>query len=462
MGKYNFFNDPTLTTSDRLGLLGAAFHDIGNSSNASVPQMLPQVQAGYAARAQQKALATLAGSVFNPPPQLQSTPQALPMKADGTIDGSQVGPQQARLVTPPRSDAQTRDYLAYMLDPKGWSAAQVENDKPFTLSEGQFRGSALPANNAGQVSVPTYDAATGGLTVAATHPQGGGTVIQAAPKFQQIGDQYGAIDPTTGGFTAQATRPQTYAEVETNRANVSGEKETNRSHLATEDLTASGQKETAQHDRADEATARGQLGVAQGQLGVAQGNLGVRQQEFNYTKGAERPLPVGIQKLEDQDIDAINGASAINDHLGNFVTQIDNKTLQLGPVSNSISQLRNAAGMSDPHSQAFSDFRSNLEKLRNDSLRLNKGVQTEGDAQRAWNELVSNINDPAVVKKRLQQIQDYNQQAITFHTNAINQRRVNNHTTPLDTTQFQVAPTGTIAPSAPGAAVGGWKITGVH
>lgn len=55
-----------------------------------------------------------------------------------------------------------------------------------------------------------------------------------------------------------------------------------------------------------------------------------------------------------------------------------------------------------------------MERLRNESLRLNAGVQTEGDAQRAWNELFGNLNDESVVKAQLQRIQQLNNRAIQF------------------------------------------------
>jgi hypothetical protein len=50
--------------------------------------------------------------------------------------------------------------------------------------------------------------------------------------------------------------------------------------------------------------------------------------------------------------------------------------------------------------------------MRNDSLRLNKGAQTEGDAVRAWDEIAANPNDTEVIKSRLKEIQDLNRMAV--------------------------------------------------
>jgi len=63
---------------------------------------------------------------------------------------------------------------------------------------------------------------------------------------------------------------------------------------------------------------------------------------------------------------------------------------------------------------------------------LNKGVQTEGDSQRAWNELIANINDPKVVQQRILEIQRLNQMASDFKRNMIVQRREDNKLNPID------------------------------
>jgi hypothetical protein len=72
----------------------------------------------------------------------------------------------------------------------------------------------------------------------------------------------------------------------------------------------------------------------------------------------------------------------------------------LGAVRNLESRARNFAGNSDENSRAYASVRQTLEKLRNNYLLLAKGVQTEGDAVRAWNseigEFVQNDNTLAL------------------------------------------------------------------
>jgi hypothetical protein len=147
-------------------------------------------------------------------------------------------------------------------------------------------------------------------------------------------------------------------------------------------------------------------------------------------------LPAGMQKAEDEDIEAIQTATGISRDLGVLGDQIATGKLKLGPLTNAQAAAQNYLGMSDADSQNYASFKATLEKMRNDSLRLNKGVQTEGDAQRAWNELFASTNDPAVVGKRLQEIQAINERAVQMRSQGINLRRKRNMVEPLDVSQI--------------------------
>lgn len=123
---------------------------------------------------------------------------------------------------------------------------------------------------------------------------------------------------------------------------------------------------------------------------------------------AGKPVPVAVLKMERDEREAVNTTEGISENLNKYLGLIESGKLDLGMVSNWLARGKNAAGMSDEQSRNFSSFMSDMEKLRNDSLRLNNGVQTDGDAQRAWNELIQNINDPDVVKQRLKEIDHIN------------------------------------------------------
>ena len=162
-------------------------------------------------------------------------------------------------------------------------------------------------------------------------------------------------------------------------------------------------------------------------------------QPWNKKEDAAR-LPTAALKLQQEELDAISSASSLNADLGAVAGQVGTGGLKLGPVENIASKAKNWAGMSDQNSRNFASFNATLERLRNESLRLNKGVQTEGDAQRAWNELLSNINDPAVVSQRLSEIQKLNERAANTRKMNIDAIRSNFGAEPLDTTNFERQP----------------------
>lgn len=151
-------------------------------------------------------------------------------------------------------------------------------------------------------------------------------------------------------------------------------------------------------------------------------------------------LPPAALKMQQEELDAIGTSSTINADLGAIQKQIETGKLQLGPVNNMMGKVKNTLGVSDESSRNLATFQATLEKLRNDSLRLNKGVQTDGDAQRAWNELMTNINDPNVVKQRLGEIQKINERAVALRKMNVDVIRRNYGAEDLDTSGYQNQP----------------------
>lgn len=125
----------------------------------------------------------------------------------------------------------------------------------------------------------------------------------------------------------------------------------------------------------------------------------------------EKPLPVGALRMAQDAREAMSVARGVDASLRRIYDQVSTGKLNLGPVANRVSGAKNWAGLSDENSRNYQTMMSSLEKLRNDTLRLNKGVQTEGDAQRAWNELLANVNDEEAVKVQLQRIMEINTRA---------------------------------------------------
>ena len=164
---------------------------------------------------------------------------------------------------------------------------------------------------------------------------------------------------------------------------------------------------------------------------------------------ANKPLPAGALRMQQTELDALATATGIDDQLARIQGQIDGGKLSFGPVSNFVNRGLNSAGMSTEGSRNLASFQSTLEKLRNDSLRLNAGVQTDGDAQRAWNELFQNINDTDLVKQRLGEIRNINQRGAQLRKLNVDGIRANYGHNPLDTSSYE-RPSASAAPAASG------------
>ena len=176
-----------------------------------------------------------------------------------------------------------------------------------------------------------------------------------------------------------------------------------------------------------------------------------------------KPLPASALKMQQESLDAIGVASSINADLGGIAQQITDGKLKFGPLSNAFNAGRNAAGMSSEESRNFASFKSSLERLRNESLRLNTGVQTDGDAQRAWNELFQNINDTDLVSQRLAEIQGINKRGAELHRLRIDSVRGNYGADPLDSSAYSNQPAAVGgAQVAPAQRNGGFKYLGTE
>lgn len=147
----------------------------------------------------------------------------------------------------------------------------------------------------------------------------------------------------------------------------------------------------------------------------------------------QKPMPAAAMKMQAEYIDDLRAAATIKTDMGALRTQLESGKLDLGPIENKWSEARNFAGNSSENSRNYGSFISSLKKMQNDSLRLNKGVQTEGDAVRAWNELFQSINDVELVKQRLMEIEQINERAAQLKNIQIDTLRQNYGNEPMDT-----------------------------
>lgn len=169
-----------------------------------------------------------------------------------------------------------------------------------------------------------------------------------------------------------------------------------------------------------------------------------RQRELNaisqQQKTAPKPLPGTAVKLQNEELQAIGTFRGLDSDLAALEKQIDDGKLKLSLPRNALSSAQNAVGLSDANSRNLASFKAKLENMRNSVLLLNKGVQTEGDAQRAMNEILANINDQEVVKQRLAELRALNKRAADLRRNNVDLLRSNYGAEPLDYSNFDQQP----------------------
>ena len=144
---------------------------------------------------------------------------------------------------------------------------------------------------------------------------------------------------------------------------------------------------------------------------------------------------------EENDIDAILVSTNLKNQAQKFINLIDNKKLVffLGKpfVDNFNLALKTGNQELAINSQRFATF---IQKLTNESLRLNKGVQTEGDAQRAIRELQTTVetNNTQAIRSSLQAMIQNCEVEISKRTTLINIRRKNANVPAFDFDQLSM------------------------
>lgn len=137
-----------------------------------------------------------------------------------------------------------------------------------------------------------------------------------------------------------------------------------------------------------------------------------------------KPLPPALQKAEEEDYDLGTSAANLAKDANKYVTSIINGTIPFGLKEKASIAVRSAMGSSDPDVVARNDFDRWKTEYVNESLRQNKGTQTEGDAIRAAKELQS-AESPADAAKAIIRLRDLNARRVADYQSAINRRRTN-------------------------------------
>lgn len=137
---------------------------------------------------------------------------------------------------------------------------------------------------------------------------------------------------------------------------------------------------------------------------------------------------VGVGKISDSDKKAVREAeeqimssqNTVN-QLGRVISNLEDGTLNLGLLSNAWNMTRNGLLGSTKESLAYEEMNRTINSAVNQVLMLAKGTQTEGDAQRAANTILSAPRwDNKVVMEALRELQD-----VARRTIALKQRQIN-------------------------------------
>jgi len=145
-----------------------------------------------------------------------------------------------------------------------------------------------------------------------------------------------------------------------------------------------------------------------------------------------KPLPTFVAKAEDADYEQATAAINLANEADKYLSIIRSGEIKFGPLDRALISIRSATGSEDAQVVARNDFERFRTRLINESLRLNKGTQTDSDAQRATNELKS-AESMADAGKSIETLRRINADRARDAYKSITGRRANNKLPPPET-----------------------------
>lgn len=188
------------------------------------------------------------------------------------------------------------------------------------------------------------------------------------------------------------------------------------------------------------------IGLAQ-QMGASQDDIRRMVIGREGAAAGAKPLPVGALKELLDVQDATAGAGTLASLIKKNADRMQSGALVVGPANSIGARLRTGLGMSNANDVNITEFKADMKRVVNESLRLNKGVQTEGDAQRAADELMA-ADDQATAARALRRLAELNARAAKLQQAKQALIRKN----------YGQDSAGNPAASSAPAAAGGWSI----
>jgi hypothetical protein len=246
-------------------------------------------------------------------------------------------------------------------------------------------------------------------------------VVTLAKQYKQDFES-GIIDPEKVGDKVKslAEMTQRIQQFEQNQAQIK----------ANQDAMAAFRQQGLQNSQA-------YLAIAQSNNALAQQNAAFnrqmrldeadRKREEAQAKREEKdnkPLRTDLQK--DEEVDYLNASAARNLAVEaySYVNSIKSGNIKFGLKDRASIAARSALGSNDPDVVARNDFERFKTRLVNESLRLNKGTQTESDAQRSIKEL-QGAESEVDAAKAINTLAELNARKVSDAQKAIERRRIN-------------------------------------
>jgi len=247
-------------------------------------------------------------------------------------------------------------------------------------------------------------------------PQGQAAISQFAkviPDLRRIGAMGGQEDNPFKVFLEDNTIPQNVKTLATqySKSLSSGILDPEKADVKVKELAEMTQRITQFNQNQDQIKAQqAQLNVFRDQglanseqsLNIQRAQLRLQEQNNVFQQDMKRadaerkaetarnkPLPAYLAKDEEADYGTAIAATNLASDANNFIGRIRSGNIKFGLKDKASIRARQIYGSEDPDVIAREDYDKFLKVLTNESLRLNKGTQTEGDAVRAAKELES-------------------------------------------------------------------------
>jgi len=160
-----------------------------------------------------------------------------------------------------------------------------------------------------------------------------------------------------------------------------------------------------------------------------------------------KPLPPVAVKLQNEALEALGAFKSVDADLAALENQIASGKLNVGPVNRALGAVRTNINRSTENDRNINALKTKLEGMRNAILLMGKGVQTEGDAQRALDEILSNLNDQELLKQRLPELRAKVKRDAELRKSAVTLLRSNYGAEPLDFSSFEKQPASVNLPA---------------